>query len=127
MQRTDFLTTFLSGICLLLVAPLLIFVLVQWWVILIIALIITGFAVWKVILENRPAQATYLPPQQGEGAELAPEVLQTIKETLATPYCSKCGTEFENKSSSFCPQCGEARMYKPLSELLDNEADYWGC
>ena len=124
MQRTDFLTTFLSGICLLLVAPLLIFVLVQWWVILIIALIITGCAVWKVILENRPAQATSMPTQQGEGAELAPQVLQAIKETLATPYCSKCGTEFQSKSSSFCPQCGEARLYKPLSELLDVDTDF---
>ena len=124
MQRTDFLTTFLSGICLLLVAPLLIVVLVQWWVILIVALIITCFAVGKVILEYRHAQATSLPTQQGEGAELAPEVLQAIKETLATPYCSNCGSEFQSNSSSFCPQCGEARMYKPLSELLDVDTDY---
>lgn len=123
MQRTDFLTTFLSGICLLLVAPLLIVLLVQWWVVLIIALIITGFAVWKVILEYRPAQPTSIPTLNGGETPLAPEVLQAIKETLATPYCSKCGTEFENKSSSFCPQCGEARMYKPLSELMDVETD----
>lgn len=124
MQRTDFLTTFLSGICLLLVAPLLIFVFVQWWFILIIALIITGFAIWKVILENGPAQTKPMSMHKGEGAELPPEVLQAINETLATPFCSKCGSEFQSKSASYCPQCGEARIYKPLAVLMDIDTDF---
>lgn len=121
--RTDFLTTFLSGASLLLIAPFLIMVFVQAWVIVIIALVVTGFAVWSVLLKLKPDESESEVTVSPTSTELAPEIVHVIKETLACPYCSNCGEKYLTTSTSYCSFCGEERSYKPLSELLDIDAD----
>lgn len=122
MRRTDCLTTFLSGASLLVLGPVLLILFLQWWVIVLIALGITVIAVWRVIAnstENAMPSVIKVEPQ----GQLAPEVLSAISETLATPFCSSCGQKFLHTSSAFCPHCGHERSYKPLSALLDIDAD----
>lgn len=123
MRKTDALTAFLSGVSLLILGPVFLILFLQWWMILLIALAITGFAFWATLEKSRdalpiPSQATQ---QQSPG--LAPEVLAAIAQTLADPYCSRCGNRFADDADSFCSACGEKRSFKPLSALLDVDTE----
>lgn len=122
MRRTDALTAFLSGVSLLILGPVFLILFLQWWMILLIALAITGFAVWAVLQKNK--EDTYpVGPASTSNPGLSPEVVQIIKQTLAEPYCSRCGVKFDLEAASFCSQCGEQRSFKPISTLLDVDAE----
>jgi hypothetical protein len=116
MKRTDALTTFLSGISLLIVGPVVVILLVQWWMTLLVTLAISGFAAWAVIQHNK-RDSIVDKPIDTSNPGLAPDIVETDKRPLAFPYCSRCGARFEAEAASFCSHCGEQRSFRPISGL----------
>lgn len=122
MRRTDALTTFLSGVSLLILGPFILVFFLQWWVIILIALAITGVAIWSLLLKDTET-SSLTDGVAPEGSSLSPELIATIRQTLAEPFCSSCGEKHSSESAAYCSYCGEQRSYKPLSTLLDIDAE----
>jgi ABC-type bacteriocin/lantibiotic exporter with double-glycine peptidase domain len=123
MQRTDFITTFLSGLSFIIVAPLLVILFIQWWFVAIIGVIIFAISAWIFISNKKTHEENHYKSKTDTPQSLSPEVLLAIRETLSAPFCSQCGAKFQNSFDSFCVQCGEERTLRPLNALLDVSID----
>jgi hypothetical protein len=123
MRRTDALTAFLSGGSLLILGPALLMLVLQWWVIVLIAVAITGFAFWATLKNSKNVTPTPSKSTRFQNPGLAPEVVAAVTQTLADSYCSRCGNKFVEHAYSYCPACGEARSFKPISSLIDVDTE----